>query len=72
MANRTRVIQYGLGSIGAAAVHVLGRARPELAGGVDVDPVGINNDVDIGIGAGRSLGFPAVEELAKVLGHQRS
>jgi hypothetical protein len=43
-----------------------------LVGGVDVDPVGISNDVDIGIGAGRSLGFPAVEELAKVLGHQRS
>ncbi len=40
MAERTRVLQYGLGPIGSAiAFYVLQTASLQLVGGVDIDPV---------------------------------
>ena len=46
MPNKTRVIQYGLGPIGAAVAKlVTERENLELVGGVDVDPAKVGKDV---------------------------
>ncbi len=71
MTDKTRVVQYGLGPIGAAvAAHTLDRAALELVGGVDIDPAKVGKDVGTVIGAGRLLGFPVVQDLAGVLDHR--
>ncbi len=71
MTDRTRVVQYGLGPIGAAvAAHTLDHAGLELVGGVDIDPAKVGKDVGTVIGAGRLLGFPVVQDLAGVLDHR--
>jgi hypothetical protein len=68
MADKIRVIQYGLGPIGSAvARHVVERAGLELVGGVDIDPAKVGKDVGEAIGLGRRLGFPVAARLADVL-----
>jgi len=68
MADRIRIVQYGLGPIGSAmARHVLERAGLELVGGVDVDPAKVGKDVGQVIGLGRELGVPVAAKLADIL-----
>lgn len=64
MADRIRVIQYGLGPIGrAVAHHVVERTGLELVGAVDINPVMIGKDVGQVIGLGEPLGFSVNETL---------
>jgi hypothetical protein len=68
MADRVRVVQYGLGPIGSAiARQVAERADLQLVGGVDIDPMKVGRDVGEVIGLDRLLGFPVVDSLAQVL-----
>jgi len=68
MSNKIRVIQYGLGPIGSAvARHVVERAGLELAGGVDIDPAKVGQDVGQVIGLSCPLGFAVTRKLAQVL-----
>jgi len=68
MAERIRVLQYGLGPIGCAvARHVVERPGLELVGGVDIDPAKAGRDVGEVIGLGRPLGFPVAATLARFL-----
>jgi 4-hydroxy-tetrahydrodipicolinate reductase len=68
MAEKIRIIQYGLGPIGSAvARHVVERTGLDLVGGVDIDPAKIGNDVGEVIGLGQPLGFPVSVKLADVL-----
>jgi hypothetical protein len=68
MADKTRVIQYGLGPIGSAvARHVVERAGLELVGGIDIDPAKVGRDVGEVIGLGHPVGISVVEQLAHAL-----
>jgi len=68
MADRIRIIQYGLGPIGSAmARHVLERAGLELVGGVDVDPTKVGRDIGDVIGLGRVTGLSISDKLSTVL-----
>lgn len=68
MADRIRVVQYGLGPIGSAmARHVLERAGLELVGGVDIDPAKVGKDIGQIIGLDQELGMPVAAKLADVL-----
>jgi 2,4-diaminopentanoate dehydrogenase len=68
MSDEIRVIEYGLGPIGAAAArHVVERAGLRLVGGVDVDPAKVGRDVGTVIGLDRPLGFPVMSRLDQVL-----
>jgi hypothetical protein len=67
MTDVIRVIQYGLGPIGAATARLIAeRENLELVGAVDIDPAKIGRDVGDLIGLGRWLGFPARGRLAQV------
>jgi hypothetical protein len=67
MTESIRVIQYGLGPIGAAvARQIVEREGVELVGGVDIDPVKVGQDLGELIGLGRPLGMRVVDELASV------
>ncbi|MBN1562417.1 MAG: dihydrodipicolinate reductase [Anaerolineae bacterium] len=67
MRQQLKVIQYGLGPIGAAAARLIVE-RPDLAlvGGVDVDPAKVGFDVGTIIGLDHPLGIKVVERLAQV------
>jgi hypothetical protein len=68
MADKVRVIQYGLGPIGSAmARQVVERAELELVGGVDIDATKVGRDVGDVIGLGRPVGLGVVADLAQVL-----
>ncbi len=68
MHTRLRVIQYGLGPIGAAiARHVVARAGVELVGAVDIDPQKVGRDVGEVLGLDRPLGFPVYGRLTEAL-----
>jgi 4-hydroxy-tetrahydrodipicolinate reductase len=68
MSHTIRVIQYGLGPIGAAiARHIVEREGLELVGGVDIDPAKIGKDMGEVIGLGHPLGFPVAATLSQVL-----
>ena len=48
MTKKVRVIQYGLGPIGAATARLAHeRAGLELVGGVDIDPAKVGEDVGL-------------------------
>lgn len=67
MADKIRVIQYGLGPIGSAvARHIVEREGLELVGGVDIAPDKAGRDVGEVIGLGHPLGFAVSPELAHV------
>jgi hypothetical protein len=68
MADKVRVIQYGLGPIGCAvARQVVEREGLALVGGVDVDPAIVGQDVGTAIGLVGPLGFAVDERLPDVL-----
>jgi 2,4-diaminopentanoate dehydrogenase len=68
MADKIRVIQYGLGPIGShMARHILERDGLELVGAVDIDPAKSGGDVGEVIGLGRNLGLKVRPKLADVL-----
>jgi len=68
MADKVRVIQYGLGPIGCAvARQVIEREGLALVGGVDVDPAIVGQDVGTAIGLVGPLGFAVDERLPDVL-----
>ena len=68
MSNEIRVIQYGLGPIGAAtAHHIVKRTGLDLVGGVDIDPAKVGKDVSEVIGLGYPLGFAVTNNLAQIL-----
>ncbi|MBN1642716.1 MAG: dihydrodipicolinate reductase [Anaerolineae bacterium] len=71
MSDEIRVIQVGLGPIGAAvARHVVQRAGLALVGGVDVDPSKVGRDVGDVIGLGHPLGCPVAGRLSDALARQ--
>jgi hypothetical protein len=68
MSSDTRVIQYGLGSIGrATARHIVDRDGLQLVAGIDIDPAKVGQDVGEVIGLGQPLGFKVVESLSQAL-----
>ncbi len=67
MTDSIRVIQYGLGPIGAACARLIAeRDNLELVGGVDIDPAKVGQDVGEVVGLDRSLGFEVKEKLEQV------
>ncbi len=63
-----RIIQYGLGPIGAAvARHVVERTGTELVGCVDIDPAKYGRDAGEVIGLDHPLGFAVASNLGQVL-----
>lgn len=70
MADRARVIQYGLGPIGSAvARHVVEHPELQLVGAVDIDPQKVGKDAGDVIGLGYGLDFPVVARLAGAPSH---
>ncbi len=67
-AKKTRVIQFGLGPIGAGVARIV-TARPgmELVGAVDIDPAKVGRDVGPLIGRGRDLGVKVSDDASRVL-----
>lgn len=64
MRQNIRVIQYGLGPIGAATARLVHeRAGLELVAGIDIDPAKVGKDVGSVIGLNEHLGFNVVESI---------
>jgi 4-hydroxy-tetrahydrodipicolinate reductase len=73
MPDKARVIQFGLGPIGVAvARQVVERSGLELAGGVDVDPAKVGQDVGQVIGLDGPLGLTMEENLDQALAHTQA
>jgi len=68
MAERTRVLQYGLGPIGSAITRYVSR-KPSLqfVGGVDIDPAKIGKDLGEIIGLDKPLNIPVFGSLGEAL-----
>ena len=67
MTDAIRVIQYGLGPIGAATARLIDeRDNLELVGAVDIDPAKIGKDAGELIGLDRALGIETKGKLAEV------
>jgi hypothetical protein len=63
-----RIVQYGLGPIGAAvARHIVEREGLKLVGAVDIDPDKVGKNVGEVIGLGRDLGLTVAETLSGAL-----
>ena len=68
MAKVIRVIQYGLGPIGAFVTrHILEREGLKLVGAVDIDPNKVGKDVGEVIGLGRPTGIKVDAKIGHVL-----
>jgi 2,4-diaminopentanoate dehydrogenase len=68
MTDKIRIVQYGLGPIGAAvARHIVEREGLDLVGAVDIDPNKVGKDVGEVIGLGRVLGLAVAETLSGAL-----
>jgi 4-hydroxy-tetrahydrodipicolinate reductase len=68
MKENLRVIQFGLGPIGAAmARHVIERPNLELVGGVDIDPVKVDKDLGSVIGLDEPLGASVYGSLNELI-----
>jgi 4-hydroxy-tetrahydrodipicolinate reductase len=66
MTKKIRVIQYGLGPIGAATARLVHeREGLELVGGVDIDPTKVGDDVGSIIDLDKPLGFSVVESIGR-------
>ncbi len=62
-----RVVQYGVGWIGAAIIRLMLEKRGlEVAGAVDADPEKIGRDLGRIVGVNRDLGIPIGRDLASV------
>ncbi len=73
MADKIRVIQFGLGPIGGLMVrHVLEREGLELVGSVDVDPAKAGKDLGDVIGLGRRLDMQVCARLPEMLAKNRA
>jgi 4-hydroxy-tetrahydrodipicolinate reductase len=68
MGKQIRVLQYGVGPIGAGIVRLM-LEKPELkiVGAVDVDPAKIGKDLGHVAGAGRDVGVVVVHDLKPLL-----
>lgn len=71
MAEKTRVILYGLGPIGAACARVLA-TRPDykLVGAIDLDPDKVGKDVAQVIGLKEPIGVKVTDKAPRVLAKQ--
>ena len=68
-----RVIQYGLGPIGAATARLIhDRSGLVLVAGVDIDPAKVGKDAGSIIGLERPLGFNVVESIADLGEHSQA
>lgn len=68
MRKELRVIQYGVGSIGAEIVRLLLEKRNvRLVGAVDCDPDKVGRDLGYVVGAGRDLDVRISDNAAEVL-----
>jgi len=68
MAERTRVLQYGLGPIGSAIARYVSRKPSlQLVGGVDIDPAKIGKDLGEIIGLDKPLNIPVFGSLGEAL-----
>lgn len=68
MIDEIKIVQYGLGPIGAAvARHIFERKGLRLVGAVDIDPDKVGRDVGEVIGLGRDLGLMVAGTLSAVL-----
>ena len=68
MAERIRVLQYGLGPIGSAiARYVSQRPHLQLIAGVDIDPLKVGKDLGEIIGLDKPLGVPVFGSLSDAL-----
>jgi 4-hydroxy-tetrahydrodipicolinate reductase len=65
---KIRVIQFGLGPIGAGVARVIAQ-RPDFqfVGAVDIDPAKVGKDLGQIIGLEHDLGVPVSDDAAKVL-----
>ena len=64
MNKKIRVVQYGLGPIGAAmARHVVERNAIDLVGGIDIDPSMVGKDLGMVIGLDEPLGINVYESI---------
>src|SRR5581483_6153232 len=68
MRHKIRVVQYGVGPIGAAMVRLM-LEKPEIAivGAIDIDPAKLGKDLGQVVGAGRDLGIPVSDDATNVL-----
>ncbi|HEX7594080.1 MAG TPA: dihydrodipicolinate reductase, partial [Anaerolineae bacterium] len=65
---KIRVIQFGLGPIGAGVARVIAaRSNYQIVGAVDVDPAKVGMDVGQFIGLERAQGVKISDDTAKVL-----
>lgn len=68
MANKIRVIQYGVGPIGAAIVRLLlEKPSLEIVAAIDIDPAKIGEDLGEVVDAGRTIGVRISDEAEEVL-----
>ena len=68
MSKPIRVLQYGVGPIGAAIVRLMMEKKGlEIVGAVDVDPQKAGKDLGEVAEAGRKLGAPVVDKAAPLL-----
>ncbi len=68
MANKIRVVQYGLGPIGSAIARLIhSRGVLELVGGVDIAPGKIGRDLGEVVGLEARLGIPVTGTLAEAI-----
>ena len=69
MTKNVRVIQFGLGSIGAATARLVHRRSGlELLGAIDIDPVKVGEDVGSIIGLDAPLGFSVANSIDDIAG----
>lgn len=73
MAEKLRVVQYGLGPIGCQmARHALEREGLVLVGAVDVDPAKIGKDLGELVGLNHSIGIRVRARLSEVLAETKA
>ena len=64
MGKKIRVLQYGVGPIGAGIVRLmLEKPELEIVGAIDVDPAKVGKDLGQVAGAGRDVGVAVVRDL---------
>ena len=65
---KIRVIQFGLGPIGAGVARVIAaRQNMQIVGAIDIDPTKVGRDVGQVIGLERDLGIKVSDDAEKVL-----
>ncbi len=68
MSGKIRIIQYGVGPIGAAIVRLmLQKPQLQIVGAIDVDPAKVGQDLGVTVGCGRELGVKISNDADAVL-----